>query len=101
MRIRTLLLGTAIAAVLPTFAFAQSAAPAEESASEVDELIVTARKREERLFDVPVAGPGTIHTMKRTGTTALSVDAGRTLLLDKDEMLSLARQVQHMPPRHE
>ena len=36
---------------------------------------------------MPVAGPGTITTMKETGTTALAVDADRTLLLDRDQML--------------
>jgi DUF1009 family protein len=30
--------------------------------------------------------------MQRTGTTALSVDAGRTLLLDKDAMIYAANQ---------
>jgi DUF1009 family protein len=42
------------------------------------------------LFDVPVAGPATIDVMRETGTTALAVDAGRTLLLDRDEMLARA-----------
>jgi UDP-2,3-diacylglucosamine hydrolase len=42
------------------------------------------------LFDVPVVGLGTVVTMAETGTTALAVDAGRTLLLDKDEMLERA-----------
>ena len=53
-------------------------------------LVKASKRRKHLLFDVPVAGPGTIHAMKRTGTTALCVDAGRTLLLDKPEMLSLA-----------
>ncbi|MBI5282119.1 MAG: UDP-2,3-diacylglucosamine diphosphatase LpxI [Candidatus Solibacter usitatus] len=53
-------------------------------------LVKVSRRRKHLLFDVPVAGPGTIRTMAETGTTALAVDAGRTLLLDKDEMLSLA-----------
>ena len=48
------------------------------------------RRREHLLFDVPVAGPGTIHAMRETGATALAVDAGRTLLLDRDEMLAAA-----------
>ena len=34
----------------------------------------------------------TIEAMQRTGTTALAVDAGRTLLLDKGDMLRLANQ---------
>ena len=53
-------------------------------------LVKVARRREHLLFDVPVAGPGTIRTMSECNATALAVDAGRTLLLDRDEMLSLA-----------
>jgi len=56
-------------------------------------LVKTSRRRGHLLFDVPVAGPGTIEVMKETGTTALAVDAGRTLLLDRDEMLSRANEV--------
>jgi DUF1009 family protein len=53
-------------------------------------LVKVSKRRKHLLFDVPVAGPGTIHAMKRAGATAISVDAGRTLLLDKAEMLALA-----------
>jgi len=35
-------------------------------------------------------GPQTIDVMQETGTTALAIDAGRTLLLDRDELLSRA-----------
>ena len=44
------------------------------------------------LFDVPVAGLETIAVMRETGTTALAVDAGRTLLLDREEMLERAER---------
>jgi UDP-2,3-diacylglucosamine hydrolase len=50
-------------------------------------LVKVSHRRRHLLFDVPVAGPGTIATMKETGTTALAIDAERTLLLDKDDML--------------
>jgi DUF1009 family protein len=53
-------------------------------------LVKVSRRRKHLLFDVPVAGPATIAVMRETGTTALSVDAGRTLLLDRDEMLAAA-----------
>jgi UDP-2,3-diacylglucosamine hydrolase len=53
-------------------------------------LIKASRGRAHLLFDVPVAGPSTVETMIETRTTALAVDAGRTLLLDKDEMLNRA-----------
>ena len=40
--------------------------------------------------NVPVIGPMTIDVMIETNTTALAVDAGRTLLLDRDELLQKA-----------
>jgi len=53
-------------------------------------LVKVSRRRGHLLFDVPVTGPGTIEVMRETGTTALAVDAGRTLLLDREEMLGIA-----------
>ncbi len=55
-------------------------------------LVKVSRRRKHLLFDVPVAGPSTIQTMIECGATVLAVDAGRTLLLDKDEMLDLANK---------
>ncbi len=55
-------------------------------------LVKVSHRRGHLLFDVPVAGPATIDVMKETGTTALAVDAGRTLLLDRDEMLARANE---------
>jgi len=53
-------------------------------------LVKVARRREHLLFDVPVVGLATIPVMQETGTTVLSVEAGRTLMLDKDEMIAAA-----------
>lgn len=53
-------------------------------------LVKASRGRSHLLFDVPVVGLTTIETMIATGTTALAVDAGRTLLLDKVAMLARA-----------
>lgn len=53
-------------------------------------LVKASRGRAHLLFDVPVAGLTTIETMIETETTAMALDAGRTLLLDKDEMLRRA-----------
>jgi hypothetical protein len=55
-------------------------------------LVKASRGRAHLLFDVPVAGLTTVETMLETRTTALAVDAGRTLLLDKDEMLRRANE---------
>jgi DUF1009 family protein len=53
-------------------------------------LVKGSRRREHLLFDVPVAGPGTIAVMIETGAGMLAVDAGRTLLLDRAAMLEAA-----------
>jgi hypothetical protein len=55
-------------------------------------LVKVARRREHLLFDVPVVGLATIPVMRETGTTVLAVEAGRTLLLDREEMLQQANQ---------
>ncbi len=57
-------------------------------------LVKAGRGRAHLLFDVPVAGLTTIETMIETRTTALAVDAGHTLLLDKDEMLKRANEAE-------
>jgi DUF1009 family protein len=53
-------------------------------------LVKVARRRKHMLFDVPVAGMDTIAVMRETNTPVLAVDAGRTLLLDREEMLRRA-----------
>jgi DUF1009 family protein len=53
-------------------------------------LVKAARRREHLLFDVPVVGLATIPVMRETGATALAVEAGRTLMLDKEEMIQAA-----------
>jgi len=53
-------------------------------------LVKVGRRRAHLLFDVPVVGLDTIPVMVETGTTILAVDAGRTLLLDREEMLARA-----------
>ena len=55
-------------------------------------LVKAARRREHLLFDVPVVGLDTIPVMRQTGTTALAVEAGRTLMLDRQQMLEAANE---------
>lgn len=57
-------------------------------------LVKGSRRRGHLLFDVPVIGPQTIAVMRETNTTAAAVDAGRTLLLDRDELLAAADAAQ-------
>jgi UDP-2,3-diacylglucosamine hydrolase len=53
-------------------------------------LVKGSRRRKHMLFDVPVIGPQTIAVMKEAGATALAIDAGRTLLIDRDELIKKA-----------
>jgi hypothetical protein len=55
-------------------------------------LVKASRRRRHLLYDVPVAGPRTIAVMRETGTTALALDAGRTLLIDRDEFITRAEE---------
>ena len=43
-------------------------------------------------FDVPVIGMRTIETMVEAGASCLSVEAGRTLLLERESLLNRANQ---------
>ena len=53
-------------------------------------LVKVSRRRGHLLFDVPVVGITTIDVMRESGTTALAVDAGRTLMLDRDQLIRRA-----------
>lgn len=53
-------------------------------------LVKVSRRRKHLLFDVPVTGPTTIAVMKEANAKVLAVDAGRTLLLDKQKLLAEA-----------
>jgi DUF1009 family protein len=57
-------------------------------------LVKVSTRRSHFLFDVPVVGIETIAVMIETGTTALAVDADRTLMLDREEMLQTADEAQ-------
>lgn len=53
-------------------------------------LAKASRGRAHLLFDVPVIGLQTIETMVETRTTAMAIDAGRTLMLDRKELIDRA-----------
>lgn len=50
-------------------------------------VVKVAKPKQDMRFDVPVIGPATIRAMQGAGATAIGIDAGRTLLLDRDEIL--------------
>jgi UDP-2,3-diacylglucosamine hydrolase len=56
-------------------------------------LVKASSLRRHLLFDVPVLGLSTIDVMLETGTTACAIDAGRTLLLDREQLLDRANEI--------
>jgi UDP-2,3-diacylglucosamine hydrolase len=53
-------------------------------------VVKVAKPNQDMRFDVPVIGPATIETMIGAGATCLSVEAGRTLLFDRESVLERA-----------
>jgi DUF1009 family protein len=53
-------------------------------------VVKVAKPNQDMRFDVPVIGMATIEAMTRAGATCLSIEAGRTLLFDRDQLLERA-----------
>jgi DUF1009 family protein len=53
-------------------------------------VVKVAKPKQDMRFDVPVIGMHTIDTMLKAGATCLAVEAGRTLLFDRDALLRRA-----------
>ena len=57
-------------------------------------IIKVARPKQDLRFDVPVTGPRTLEAMKESGSAVLALDAGKTLLLEKETLLKVADAAQ-------
>jgi DUF1009 family protein len=55
-------------------------------------VVKVAKPDQDMRFDVPVVGMPTIQTMIDAGATCLSITAGKTLIFDREEMLTLANK---------
>src|SRR5471030_2458610 len=53
-------------------------------------IVKVAKPNQDMRFDVPVVGVSTIEAMKAAGATTLSVDAGKTLMIDGDAIVKAA-----------
>jgi len=53
-------------------------------------VVKVSKPNQDMRFDVPVVGLPTVEAMKRANATALAIDAGRTLLMDREAMLEAA-----------
>ena len=55
-------------------------------------IVKVAKPKQDMRFDVPVIGIATIQAMRIAGATTLSVDAGRTLVLDGEHVFKSANE---------
>jgi DUF1009 family protein len=53
-------------------------------------VVKVAKPNQDLRFDIPVIGPGTIETMAEVKAGVLAIEAGSTLMLDKENLLELA-----------
>lgn len=52
-------------------------------------MVKVSKPRQDLRFDVPVVGPATIETAAAAGVNAIVIEAGKTLLLGKEEVMKL------------
>ncbi len=55
-------------------------------------IVKVAKPKQDMRFDVPVVGLATIHVMRAAGATALSIDAGKTLMFEREALIAGADQ---------
>ena len=55
-------------------------------------IVKVAKPNQDMRFDVPVIGLATIQAMRIAGANALSVDAGKTLMFDRETLLASANE---------
>jgi len=53
-------------------------------------VVKVSKPEQDMRFDVPSVGAQTIESMLKVKASALAIEAGKTLLFNKDEMISLA-----------
>jgi UDP-2,3-diacylglucosamine hydrolase len=65
-------------------------------------VVKVSKPRQDMRFDVPVIGLKTVEVMRRGNATALAIDAGRTLLFERDALIVAAADagiaIQAFPP---
>lgn len=55
-------------------------------------VVKRCKPQQDLRFDLPAVGPQTIHVMNGAKAVVLAVEAGKTIMLDREEMLANARQ---------
>ena len=55
-------------------------------------VVKLAKPKQDLRFDVPVIGPATVRLMARLKASALAIEARKTLMIDRDELIGVADQ---------
>ena len=55
-------------------------------------IVKVAKPKQDMRFDVPVVGLATIQAMRVAGASALSIDAGKTLMFERDDLINSANE---------
>ena len=58
-------------------------------------IIKVAKPNQDMRFDVPIVGLATIQAMRVAGAKVLSIDAGRTLIFDREAFFASANEARH------
>lgn len=53
-------------------------------------VVKVAKPRQDLRFDMPTIGRGTLESLRAAGATVLAIEAGRTILVDPDELTAFA-----------
>ena len=53
-------------------------------------VVKVSKPQQDMRFDVPTVGPGTLRTMQESGGRVLAIESDKTILLDRDEFVTLA-----------
>lgn len=64
-----------------------------ELAKENAVVVKVSKPNQDLRFDVPAVGPETIQAMSKVRASVLAIEAGKTLIFDKDEMISYANRL--------
>ena len=68
------------------------AAPARLCAGGGFTVVKVAKPQQDMRFDVPTIGMGTLETMVAAGGKVLAVEAGRTIIIDQNEVVDFANR---------
>jgi DUF1009 family protein len=53
-------------------------------------VVKVARPDQDMRFDIPLVGPDTLQSMKKAGASVLALEAAKTLLMDREELIRFA-----------